>query len=40
MKLDPYMDDTKEQIDLMEKKLGANFAQQIALIDYKNKPLN
>ena len=28
---------SKEQIDLMEKKLGANFAQQIALIDYKNK---
>ena len=28
---------SKEQIDLMESKLGANFAQQIALIDYKNK---
>jgi hypothetical protein len=28
---------SKEQIDLMEKKLGANFAQQIALIEYKNK---
>ena len=28
---------SKEQIDLMEKKLGANFASQIALIDYKNK---
>ena len=31
---------SKEQIDLMEKKLGANFAQQIALIDYKNKKNN
>ena len=31
---------SKEQIDLMEKKLGANFAQQIALIDYKNKKDN
>ena len=28
---------SKEQIDLMKSKLGANFAQQIALIDYKNK---
>jgi len=31
---------SKEQIDLMEKKLGANFASQIALIDYKNKKNN
>jgi hypothetical protein len=28
---------SKEQIDLMKEKLGSNFAQQIALIDYKNK---
>ena len=28
---------SKEQIDLMKEKLGANFAQQLALIDYKNK---
>ena len=28
---------SQEQIDLMKEKLGANFAQQIALIDYKNK---
>ena len=28
---------TKEQIELMKEKLGANFAQQIALIEYKNK---
>ena len=31
---------SKEQIDLMKEKLGASFAQQIALIDYKNKKNN
>ena len=31
---------SKEQIDLMKEKLGANFASQIALIDYKNKKNN
>ena len=31
---------SKEQIKMMEAKLGANFAQQIALFDYKNKKNN
>ena len=31
---------SKEQIKMMETKLGANFAQQIALFDYKNKKNN
>ena len=31
---------SKEQIDLMKEKLGANFASQIALYDYKNKKNN
>ena len=31
---------SKEQIELMKEKLGANFAQQIALYDYKSKKNN
>jgi len=31
---------SKEQIELLEAKMGVNFANQIALIDYKNKKNN
>ncbi len=31
---------SKEQIDLLQAKMGINFANQIALIDYKNKKNN